>query len=82
MDGTVSSYPVEGRYAWPSELDLMARLAGMRLRERWAGWKREPFTEPQRLARVRLREALTTVGRYGCDGAGGAPSSSNMRSSM
>jgi SAM-dependent methyltransferase len=32
------------RYVWPSELDLMARIAGMRLRERWAGWKREPFT--------------------------------------
>jgi SAM-dependent methyltransferase len=31
------------RYAWPSELDLMARLAGLRLRERWAGWRREPF---------------------------------------
>jgi SAM-dependent methyltransferase len=47
-DGCVSSYPVEGRYAWPSELDLMARLAGMRLRERWAGWKREPFTSLSR----------------------------------
>ncbi|HYX87533.1 MAG TPA: class I SAM-dependent methyltransferase [Gaiellales bacterium] len=32
------------RYVWPSELDLMARIAGMRLRERWGGWKREPFT--------------------------------------
>jgi SAM-dependent methyltransferase len=32
------------RYVWPSELDLMARLAGLRLRERWAGWRREPFT--------------------------------------
>jgi SAM-dependent methyltransferase len=32
------------RYVWPSELDLMARLAGMRLRERWGGWEREPFT--------------------------------------
>jgi SAM-dependent methyltransferase len=32
------------RYAWPSELDLMARLAGLRLRERWGGWRREPFT--------------------------------------
>jgi hypothetical protein len=31
------------RYAWPSELDLMAELAGMRLRDRWAGWKKEPF---------------------------------------
>ena len=32
------------RYAWPAELDLMAELAGMRLRERWASWRREPFT--------------------------------------
>jgi SAM-dependent methyltransferase len=32
------------RYVWPSELDLMARIAGLRLRERWSGWKREPFT--------------------------------------
>lgn len=47
-DGRVSSYPVEGRYAWPSELDLMARLAGMRPRERWAGWNREPFTSLSR----------------------------------
>jgi hypothetical protein len=33
------------RYAWPSELDLMARLAGLRLRERWGGWNREPFDD-------------------------------------
>jgi hypothetical protein len=32
------------RSVFPSELDLMARLAGMRLRERWGGWKGEPFT--------------------------------------
>ena len=32
------------RYVWPAELDLMAELAGMTLRERWSGWKREPFT--------------------------------------
>jgi SAM-dependent methyltransferase len=38
----VSSLPF--RYAWPAELDLMARLAGMTLRERWGGWRREPFT--------------------------------------
>lgn len=37
-------YPVHLRYAWPSELDLMARLAGLRLRHRWGGWRREPFT--------------------------------------
>jgi SAM-dependent methyltransferase len=37
------------RYVWPSELDLMARLAGMRLRDRWAGWEREPFTSESEL---------------------------------
>jgi hypothetical protein len=37
-------YPVQIRYAWPSELDLMARLAGLRLRQRWGGWRRESFT--------------------------------------
>jgi SAM-dependent methyltransferase len=42
-DGGVRLYPGAIRYAWPSELDLMARLAGLRLRERWGGWRREPF---------------------------------------
>ena len=37
-------YPVQLRYAWPSELDLMARLAGLHLRERWSNWSRAPFT--------------------------------------
>ena len=35
--------PVVQRYAWPSELDLMARIAGLHLKHRWGGWKREPF---------------------------------------
>jgi SAM-dependent methyltransferase len=35
--------PVVQRYAWPSELDLMARIAGLRLKDRWGGWDREPF---------------------------------------
>ena len=39
----VHLYPVRLRYAFPSELDLMARLAGMRLRTRYGGWNREPF---------------------------------------
>jgi len=43
-DGEVEVFSLPFRYAWPSELDLMARLAGMTLRERWGGWKREPFT--------------------------------------
>lgn len=41
--------PVVLRYAWPSELDLMARLAGLRLIERWGGWERRPFTADSRL---------------------------------
>ena len=44
--GEYSSIPF--RYAWPAELDLMAQLAGMRLRERWDGWTREPFTSESR----------------------------------
>jgi SAM-dependent methyltransferase len=43
-DGKVDVISPPFRYVWPSELDLMARLAGMTLRERWGGWKREAFT--------------------------------------
>jgi SAM-dependent methyltransferase len=43
-DDEVDIVSMPFRYVWPSELDLMARLAGMTLRERWSGWKREPFT--------------------------------------
>ena len=43
-DGDVRLYPANHRYAWPAELDLMARLAGMGLEQRWASWKRDPFT--------------------------------------
>ena len=44
VDGKLEVFSVPFRFVWPSELDLMARLAGMALRERWSGWKREPFT--------------------------------------
>jgi SAM-dependent methyltransferase len=43
-DGTGDYRTIPFRYVWPSELDLMAQLAGLRLRDRWAGWNREPFT--------------------------------------
>jgi len=36
------------RYVWPAELDLMARIAGMDLTDRWAGWERAPFTSESR----------------------------------
>ena len=48
VDGTVEKFSTPFRYVWPAELDLMAGLAGMRLRERWAGWRREPFTSDSR----------------------------------
>lgn len=41
----IHNYPVKLRYAWPSELDLMARLAGLALRERWGSWSKGPFTQ-------------------------------------
>jgi SAM-dependent methyltransferase len=46
--GRLERQSIPFRYVWPSELDLMAQLAGMSLRERWAGWKREPFTSDSR----------------------------------
>ncbi len=47
-DGRARHRSIPFRYVWPAELDLMARLAGMRLRDRWEGWKGEPFTHESR----------------------------------
>lgn len=44
VDGKLVRHSAPYRYVWPSELDLMARLAGLRLHDRWSGWKRQPFT--------------------------------------
>ena len=46
--GQLDRQSIPFRYVWPAELDLMAQLAGLELRERWAGWKREPFTSETR----------------------------------
>ena len=43
-DEGVNVYPVQMRYAWPAELDLMAEMARLSLRERWAGWRKERLT--------------------------------------
>jgi SAM-dependent methyltransferase len=43
-EGRAERFSVPFRYVWPSELDLMARLAGLRPRHRWADWTRAPFT--------------------------------------
>ena len=44
IDAKFEASSMPFRYVWPAELDLMARLAGMKLRERWSSWQREPFT--------------------------------------
>jgi SAM-dependent methyltransferase len=48
LDGKLETFSSPHRYVWPSELDLMARLAGMTSRERWADWDRSPFTAASR----------------------------------
>lgn len=48
IDGELKTVSSTHRYVWPSELDLMARLAGMTLRERWSDWHRSPFTSDSR----------------------------------
>lgn len=48
IDGHLATFSSPHRYVWPSEMDLMARLAGMTLRERWSDWHREPFTSESR----------------------------------
>jgi SAM-dependent methyltransferase len=48
VEGRVERLSVPFRYAWPAEYDLMAELAGLRLRERWSGWDREAFTSESR----------------------------------
>ena len=44
LDGELKAFSSPHRYVWPSELDLMAQLAGMRLQQRWSDWNREAFT--------------------------------------
>jgi SAM-dependent methyltransferase len=48
VEGELRTFSSPHRYVWPAELDLMARLAGMELSERWGGWQREPFTADSR----------------------------------
>jgi SAM-dependent methyltransferase len=48
VDGSWEYTSIPFRYVWPAELDLMAQLAGLRLRERWDGWGQESFTSDSR----------------------------------
>lgn len=48
IDGDLKQFASHHRYVWPAELDLMARIAGLTLQERWADWNREPFSSESR----------------------------------
>lgn len=48
VEGQLKTFSSRHRYVWPAELDLMARLAGLVLRDRWGGWRQEPFTSESR----------------------------------
>ena len=48
IDGQLEQFSSPHRYVWPAELDVMARLAGLTLRDRWSNWAREPFTSASR----------------------------------
>ena len=63
VDGRLEQVSIPFRYAWPAELDLMARLAGMTLRDRWSGWRREPFTsESEKHVSVWEKTSVDTPG--------------------
>jgi SAM-dependent methyltransferase len=65
-DGRWERFSVPFRYVWPAELDLMAKLARMQLRERWAGWKREPFdSDSRRHVSVWTPEAMARTDDFG-----------------
>lgn len=61
VDGRLVRHSAPYRYVWPSELDLMARLAGLRVRDRWAGWDRAPFASDS-LRQVAVFEKVAEPG--------------------
>ncbi len=67
VDGRWERRSIPFRYVWPAELDLMAQLAGMRLRERWGGWRREPFTSDSR-SHISVWDKPPTGGDQAADG--------------
>ena len=60
IEGRLVHHSAPYRYVWPSELDLMARLTGFRLRDRWDGWTRAPFTS-ESIEQVAVFEKLPSV---------------------
>jgi SAM-dependent methyltransferase len=62
VDGRLVRHSAPYRYVWPSELDLMAKIAGFRVRDRWAGWDRAPFTSDSH-SQVAVFEKLPSPAR-------------------
>jgi SAM-dependent methyltransferase len=60
---SVKVFPANHRYAWPAELDLMAELAGMRLRHRWADWSKTAYGD-ESVAHVSAWEKVREVATY------------------
>ena len=74
VDGALNGISIPFRYVWPSELDLMAELRRMKLRERWEWWRKEPFTSESgstflfgRSCRARFASWADLVALGGCD---------------
>jgi SAM-dependent methyltransferase len=66
-DAKVETFSAPFRYVWPAELDLMARLAGMSLRERWGDWDQSPFTSESR-SHISVWEKLAGPDQSGSGG--------------
>ena len=64
VDGKLEIFSAPYRYVWPSELDLMARLAGMTLRERWSGWTPRAVHEREHDPRLGLGEVRVDASRH------------------
>jgi hypothetical protein len=62
VDGRLIRHSAPYRYVWPSELDLMARLCGLQVRDRWAGWDRAPFTADSPSQVAVFAKVVTTTG--------------------
>ena len=67
VDDMVERVSIPFRYVWPSELDLMAELAGLKLRSRWSGWEQEPFSSESRMHVSIWEKPAAQSGRSGTD---------------
>jgi SAM-dependent methyltransferase len=79
-DDRLETFSAPFRYVWPAELDLMARLAGMALRERWSDWQRAPFTSASRQhISVWEKPAERPARRRGAASRSGSPTRASRR---